>query len=194
MSHKLKPAAQCAKAARTAQAVLGQISRAFHFKDRHVFVQLYKTYVRPHLEFAVQAWSPWSAADKDILENVQRRMVRMVSGLKETGYEAKLKELDMQTLEERRHQADMLLVYKILHGKEDIAAEDLFTMAAEAVRATRSTADPLNVRVRHGRLDVRMYFFTVRVTEAWNMVPADIKNSRTCSSFKASYARHRKDN
>ena len=37
VSDTLKPTAQCQKAARTAQAVLGQISRAFHFRDRHVF-------------------------------------------------------------------------------------------------------------------------------------------------------------
>ena len=45
MSRKLKPGQQCAKAARMAQMVLGQIGRAFHFRDKHVFVKLYKTYV-----------------------------------------------------------------------------------------------------------------------------------------------------
>jgi hypothetical protein len=34
----LKPAAQCRKAARTAQMVLAQITRAFHYRDRHIFV------------------------------------------------------------------------------------------------------------------------------------------------------------
>ena len=34
-SSKLKPTAQCAKAAKTAQAVLGQLARAFHFRDRY---------------------------------------------------------------------------------------------------------------------------------------------------------------
>ena len=59
VTNTLKPSAQCAKAARTAQAVLGQISRAFHYCDRHVFIRLYCQYVRPHLEFSTQAWSPW---------------------------------------------------------------------------------------------------------------------------------------
>ena len=45
MSRKLKPGQQCAKAARMAQMVLGQIGRAFHLRDKHVFVKLYKTYV-----------------------------------------------------------------------------------------------------------------------------------------------------
>ena len=47
MTSKLKPSVQCAKAARTAQMVLGEITRAFHFKDKHVFVQLYKTCETP---------------------------------------------------------------------------------------------------------------------------------------------------
>ena len=70
MTSHLKPSKQCAKAARTAQVVLGQISRAFYYKDRKVFMQLYKQYVRPHLEFAVQAWSPRTGADRDLLEKV----------------------------------------------------------------------------------------------------------------------------
>ena len=45
----LKPSAQYAAAARTAQAILGQIARAFHYRDRHVFVKLYCQYVRPTL-------------------------------------------------------------------------------------------------------------------------------------------------
>jgi hypothetical protein len=42
-----RPSAQCAKAARTATTVLSQLRRAFHFRDRHIFVRLYTQYVRP---------------------------------------------------------------------------------------------------------------------------------------------------
>ena len=97
----------------------------------------------------------------------------------------------MTTLEERRHQADMAMVYKILHGKEDIDPTLLFTMAGTGERATRSTTDPLNVRIQHGRLDCRKYFYSVRETEPWNGVPTDIKNSRTIGSFKNAYAKYR---
>jgi hypothetical protein len=48
----LKPSAQCRRAARTAQTVLGQLTRGIHYRDRHVFVRLYLQYARPHLEFA----------------------------------------------------------------------------------------------------------------------------------------------
>ena len=190
-SSKLKPGAQCTKAAKTAQAVLGQIARAFHFRDRHIFLQLYITYVRPHLEFAGQAWSPWTAADKAVLEQVQIRAIRMVSGLRGHEYEDRLKELGLTTLEERRHQADMAMAYKILTKKEDVDPADWFVMAAQAARVTRTAADPLNVTVKHSQLNIRRHFFSVRVTEDWNKVPGNIKKLRTLEGFKNAYAKHR---
>ncbi len=58
VSDTLKLGPQSAKAARKASTVLGQLTRAFHFRDRHTFICLYKQYVLPDLEFDVQAWSP----------------------------------------------------------------------------------------------------------------------------------------
>ncbi len=48
--------------------------------------------MRPHLEFASPAWSPWLEADKEVLEKVQKRAVNMISGLKAKTYEEKLRE------------------------------------------------------------------------------------------------------
>ena len=194
MSDNLKPSSQCAKAARAATVVLNQLTRAFHFRDRHVFMQLYKQYVRPHLEFAGPAWAPWTAADKDLLEKVQMRAIRMVSGLDGREYEDRLSELGLTTLEERRHQMDMAEVYKIVTGKGCVSPSEWFEMAETAPRPTRAAADPLNVRIKHGRLDIRKHFFSVRVCENWNKVPGDIKRLKTADSFKKTYARHRLQN
>ena len=40
MTKNLRPAAQCAKAAKTANMVQGQISRSFHYKDKNTYVKL----------------------------------------------------------------------------------------------------------------------------------------------------------
>ena len=37
-----KPSEQCTKASRTANGILSQISKAFHYRDRHIFLKLYK--------------------------------------------------------------------------------------------------------------------------------------------------------
>ena len=67
--------------------MLGQIIRSFHDRDQHIFVRLYLQYVRPHLEFAVSAWAPWTQADIDCLERIQQRAIKAVSGLKANTYE-----------------------------------------------------------------------------------------------------------
>ena len=77
----MKPSSQCAEAARQANAVLGQVSRVFLYRDRITFLKLYTQFVRCHLEFAVPVWSPWSVADIDILEKVQKRAVNLITGL-----------------------------------------------------------------------------------------------------------------
>jgi hypothetical protein len=104
MNSNLKPGGQCGKAAMTANRVLGQVSRAFHYRVRDTFARVYKLYVQPHLEFAVPAWCPWTNSDAEALEKVQKRAVNMVSGLKSQDYNERLKELEMPTLTQRREE------------------------------------------------------------------------------------------
>jgi ribonuclease P/MRP protein subunit RPP40 len=89
----LKQSSQCAKAAQVATDVLSKVRKAFHYRDRKTWIRMYKTDVRPHVEFAVQAWSPWSSADVECLEKVQQKVVKQVSGLLGKPYDDRLAEL-----------------------------------------------------------------------------------------------------
>jgi hypothetical protein len=71
-------------------------------------VDLSRQFVLSHLEFVVQAWSPWLGKDTEALEKMQKEAVNMVFGLKGSTDEEKLEELGILTLQERRHQADMV--------------------------------------------------------------------------------------
>jgi Reverse transcriptase (RNA-dependent DNA polymerase) len=114
----LKPSAQCMKAAKTATSVLEQITRSFKDRDKKVFISLFKRYVRPHLEFAVEAWSPWLQKDIEVLEKVQQRAVKQVRGMTSNDYAEQLRDLDLPSLVERRREADMV------HGLQNIARAD----------------------------------------------------------------------
>ncbi len=81
-----------------------------------MFLRLYVQYIRPHLEYAVSAWAPWYETDKECLEKVQRRAVNMISSLRATNYEEKLKELGISSLDEQRKYLDMLQTYKVMTG------------------------------------------------------------------------------
>jgi hypothetical protein len=134
------------RAAITARGVLGQVTRAFHYQDRHVFIQLYKQYVRPHLKFAAPAWSPWLVGDIKALEDVQIQAVKMVSGLKSKDYHERLAKLSMTTLEERRREMDIVQTFKIVNGIDKVNSQDWFTKAVN--RGTRGTSGLGQAKIR----------------------------------------------
>ena len=65
-------------------------------------MKLYLVYVRPILEYCIQAVGPYTAADKNCLEKVQMRAVRIVSNIRSGSYTEKLIKLKLTTLEDRR--------------------------------------------------------------------------------------------
>ena len=97
ISSNLKPSAQCLKAANKAMSVLGMVKRNFRRLDTDSFNVIYKGYIRPHLEFCIQAWSPFLAKDEVVLEKVQRRATKLVCGLKNKSYEERLRVLGLTT-------------------------------------------------------------------------------------------------
>lgn len=78
---------------------LGLIFRSFTYMDKEMFLQLYKSIVRPHLEYASSVWSPHVKKDKIALENVQRRATRLVKSLFGQTYSQRLRALGLPSLE-----------------------------------------------------------------------------------------------
>ena len=157
----LRPSLQCARAAKKANGVLGQLCRGLGDRDKEVFINLYTTYVR-HLEYGIQAWSSWTAGDKEVLEAVQRRAVIAVTNLKSRTYEGRLQELQLDTLEVRRNRGDLLQAYRV---------------------TTRQTAGYL-FYPQQWRGEIRRNFWSVRVVEPWNSLPDLVKKAETLHCFK----------
>ena len=134
----MKPGKQCTTAAKSANFALGQIQRAFHYRKKEYLVPLYKTFVRPKLEYASSAWSPWLEKDKTPLENVQGRLVRMISDVKGSNYEEKLKDAGLTTLEKRRQRGDAIQAFKTIKGFSRVQMDKWFTFEDENARSLRS--------------------------------------------------------
>ena len=78
----LKPSVQCTKAAARACSILAMIRRNFKRLDCEDFLIIYKTYIRPHLEYAIQSWSPYLHNYIQCLESVQWAATRLISSFK----------------------------------------------------------------------------------------------------------------
>ena len=61
---------------------LGIIFRTFTYIGQEMFIDLYKSIVRPHLEYATPVWASLYKKDKIIIKNVQRCVTKLVSTCK----------------------------------------------------------------------------------------------------------------
>ena len=95
-----------------ANRVLGLIKRNFISFSKEIVLNLYKQLVRPHVDYAAQAWSPFYEKDKFLLEQVLRRATRLTPEVRNLPYHTRLKHLGLTTLELRRIKGDMHQVYK----------------------------------------------------------------------------------
>ena len=147
--------------------------------------QSYKTLVRPILEYASSAWDPYTQTNITQLEAVQRRAARFVKGDYRTTSSTSqmLTELGWNTLQQRRTNSKLVMVYRITHGLIDIPGELLFHPANLNTRG-----HTLRYMVPFCRTDVYRYSFFPSGIRLWNQLPASIATASTLEGFKSSLA------
>lgn len=105
--------AQIEEAVSTANRMLGRLKKALPSQSCYLWHTLYVTYIRPHLEFAIQAWSPNLETDIKILKRAHDRTTKVMTSIKHLPYTVRLERLRLTTLETRRSRGDLIEQYKI---------------------------------------------------------------------------------
>ena len=149
------------------------------YKEKELIILLYKTTVRPHLEYCIQAWRPYCKKDIDMLERVQRRATKMIQKPRNISYGLRLKECGLTILETRRLRGDQIEVFKILNGYENIDRNIFFTVNEERTRGHGVT-----LAKKQCRLDIRKFSFSQRTVNAWNRLSADCVGASNVNIFK----------
>ena len=94
---------------------------------------LYRTLVRPHLEYSVQFWSPHYQKDVEALGRVQKRFTRMLPGMEGISYDERLEKLGLFSPERRRLKGDLIEVYKIMRGMDRVDSQKLFSRVEDSI-------------------------------------------------------------
>ena len=147
----MKPAVQCQTAAKNANRVLGLIGKTFHYRTKNTLVPLYKSLVRPKIEHAVAAWSPWLEKDIECIEKVQKRLVRMLSNVRGNTYEDRLKDAGLTTLKERRARGDAIEAFKMLNGINNVDKRDWFRDPGDRIDSAQYAIIYCGGKKRSGR-------------------------------------------
>ena len=176
----MKVPEQCGIAASKGNQTIGLIMRNITYKDKKLFIPLYKATVRPHLEYCIQAWRPYRKKDIDTLERIQRRATNIFPEPRDLSYEERLTECGLATLETRRLRRDQIEVFKILNGYENVDRNMSFSLKKDS----RTRGYEVKLVKDQLRLDIRKYSFSQRTVNEWNNLSTDCITASSVDMFK----------
>ena len=123
-----------------ARSIAGVINSNIINKTSNVMIPLFKSMIRPILEYANSVWSPYLFQDIKTIENIQRTFTKKIHGMNNKKYSERLKLLNLPSLEFRRLRGDLIEVFKIIHCFYDPATtNNLFLTTPPPEKETTST-------------------------------------------------------
>ena len=131
------------------------------------------SYIRPHIEYCVQAWSPYYAKDIDMLEKIQHRATKLIPQLANLPYEERIQNLNMYSLYCRHERGDLIETFEILKQHLLIDSTKLFTLSP----ITFTRGHNFKLSKPRSRLLVRSKFFMDRIINQWNSLPLNVINA-----------------
>jgi ribonuclease P/MRP protein subunit RPP40 len=182
--NKFTPSINCKKVCKACQIVIGLIKRNIKNRSKEGMLILYKTLVRPLLDYCSQVWRPYLKKDINSLEKIQKRYTKMVEGCKNLKYEQRLKRLNLTTIEERQRRLDMVLTYKIINDRSNIYPKDFLKLSDRLGR--KNSKKLFKIRVNK---ELKKNGFTFRIIDQWNELPDRVVMAENVNMFKGEYDR-----
>ena len=166
-----------------AERVAHIILRTFKTHNLYIYTRAFKTYIRPLLEYNTSVWSPHKKEDTKFIESVQRFYTKRVCqrlNIRFQDYTNRLSIMKLNTLEYRRLEFDLILLYKILHK---IIHINLSINKLQLNYNLRRHSSQLQHN-SSSNTNLRRNFFSIRTIEVWNKLPEYIVSSPTLEIFK----------
>ena len=172
--------ATCAKA----RKIPGLLYRRFsNFTPGNSILQLYLSLVRPHLDYAASIWSPYLTKDKILLENIQKFACRMATRTWDSSYQDLLELVELPTLEHRRLETRLCLLYKIIHNLCYFDFDNIFTLSTSL---SHHASHHFVLDRPFACTNFYFYSFVPHTISLWNSLNPSIVNAPSPSSFKNS--------
>ena len=157
------------------------LQRNFRSCPRHTKELCYKSLVRPVLEYACTVWDPFTQDNIRKLEMVQRRYARFIFNdhRRSSSVTTMLHQLQWPTLQERRAQFKVVMLYRVVHSLIDIP--QVYTCPS-AVTSNRGHSQKFLVPYAR-TIGYQRTFFpdTIRL---WNGLSQDAISCTTLAQFK----------
>ena len=178
IDNELKYHVYAASATKKANQVLGIIKKSYYTRDAKTMPTLYKSMVRPHLEYGNAIWGPF--CNIGMVESVQKHATKLIDTLKHKPYEDRLIALDLPSMTYRCKRGDMILMYKLINGLVRLDFNIFFTPMC----MSHTRGHSKRVFKKHATKRPKIGSFSHRVTNCWNSLSDHVINAPSTNIFK----------
>ena len=138
------------------------IKKSFVSRDVNLYVTLYRSFVRPVLEYCNIVWCPHQITLCDQIEAVQKRFTRLFPDMRNIPYRSRLTKLNMLSLRARRLRYKLIFLFKIVNNLTCLDPSQYFRFSHS------KRHNSLKIVPLPSQRDCRRYCFFVDVVFHWN--------------------------
>ena len=170
--------------AKTAAKKIGALQRSMKFLSPKIVLYLYKSTIRPCMEYCCHVWAGAPKRYLDLLDRLQKRVCRMVGPILAGS---------LEPLALRRNVASLSLFYRYYHGKCSKELSKLVPVPHSRTRSTRYSVGLHDFAVTVPKCSKVVYAnsFFPRTAKLWNSLPANcFPLSFDLNRFKSNVNKH----
>jgi len=142
-------------------------------------LQLYKSLVRPHIDYCTVAWSPYYVRIKYYLRKFRSDLLIWFQAWRNLTIHQGLK-LKLWSLEECRNRSDLMEVFKMYRGFSSILFETFFKLDHDS----RTRGHTAKLKKHRCNTELRKHFFSERIINWWNKLWQETISATSINSFK----------
>ena len=166
--------------AKHASQKLGFLARARGFFSSSHLLSIYKSQIRPSLEYCSHVWGGAPKSTLCLLDKVQSRAIRLI-------YNPNLTK-SLQLLSHRRLVEDLSIFYGYFHGLCSQEIREIISVPLRRVRSTRSSthSHPFRASLPNPRTLSHKSPFILKTCNLWDVLPSScFPESYNLQSFKS---------
>jgi len=149
--------------------------------DRHTLDTIYKSFIRPKLEYASHIWDNCSKKDSDKLENFQLEIARTVSGARRgTSHQFIYSELGWETLSSRRQNVKLFNFHKMINKN---APNYLCNLIPKSQNVQYNLRNPI-IPLPKTRTETFRKSFIPSTVNLWNNLTQEERDLTELDNFK----------
>lgn len=166
-----------------ANRTLGYLRRNFSLAPMQLKLLLYKTLVRPKLEYSSSVWYPRVNIHISSLEAIQNRAARFIlSNYSRTASVTHMKStLNLPSLSLRRKISRLCLFHKLYHTMHSLSNSLFLPPSYISSRSDHR----FKVGIPSSRTNIHFNSFVPTTSSDWNRLPASIASITDAANFKS---------